>query len=72
MDIVAFLAVCMVIGDDHADRLLRLAREQNPPAWLQQRDSKLPEQLKTLVDHESNAVEMMDFKRSSFPGCCNR
>jgi hypothetical protein len=67
MDIVAFLAVCMVIGEER-DRLLRLARDQNTPGWLQQHDSKLPEQLKTLVDHESKAVEMMDFQALVIPG----
>jgi hypothetical protein len=61
MDIVAFLAVCMVIGEER-DRLLRLAREQNTPGWLQQHGSKIPEQLKTLVDHESKAVEIQDFQ----------
>lgn len=66
-DIVAFLAICMVIGDDR-DRLLRLAREQNRSGWLQQHGSKLPEQLKTLVDHESKALEITGFEPLVVPG----
>jgi hypothetical protein len=67
MDIVAFLAVCMVIGEER-DRLLRLAREQNTPGWLQQHGSKIPEQLKTLIDHEARAVEIVDFQPQVVPG----
>jgi hypothetical protein len=67
MDIGAFLAVCMVIGDER-DRLLRLAHDQDKPGWLQQHGSKLPEQLKTLVDHESKAVEINEFEQLVVPG----
>jgi transcriptional regulator with XRE-family HTH domain len=61
VDIAALLALCGVTGKER-DRLLRLAREQDTPGWLQQHGSKLPEQLKTLVDHESRAVEIRDFQ----------
>ncbi len=57
IDIASFLAVCHVIGDER-DRLLRLSRDQETPGWLQQHGSKMPEQLQTLVDHESISTEI--------------
>lgn len=67
IDISAFLAVCMVTGEER-ERLLRLTREQDQPGWLQQHGSKLPEQLKTLVDHETKAVEINEFEALVVPG----
>lgn len=66
-DISAFLAICQVKGD-RRERLLRLAREQDTPGWLQQHESKLPEQLKTLVDHEGKAAEIIEFEALVIPG----
>jgi transcriptional regulator with XRE-family HTH domain len=67
VDISAFLAVCGVIGDAR-ERLMRLAREQDTPGWLQQHSSRLPEQLQTLIDHENKAVEIIDFQPIIVPG----
>lgn len=61
IDISAFLGLCHVSGPERA-RLLRLARDQDTPGWLQQHGSRLPEQLNTLVDHESRATEINDFQ----------
>ena len=66
-DVSAFLAICQVRGDRRA-RLLRLAREQDTPGWLQQHGSNLPEQLKTLVDHENRATKITDFEQIRVPG----
>jgi transcriptional regulator with XRE-family HTH domain len=67
IDISAFLAVCMVTGEER-ERLLRLTREQDQPGWLQQHGSSMPEQLKTLIDHENKAVEITDFQALVVPG----
>lgn len=67
IDISAFLAVCMVTGEER-ERLLRLTREQDQPGWLQQHGSSMPEQLKTLIDHESKAVEINEFEPDFVPG----
>lgn len=67
VDVSAFLATCQVTGPAR-DRLLRLTREQSTPGWLQQHGSRLPEQLKTLVDHENGAVEITDFQAVVVPG----
>src|ERR1700716_3754601 len=56
-DLSALLAVLRVRGAER-ELLMRLNREQNTPGWLQQHDSRLPEQLKTLVDHENKAAEI--------------
>lgn len=60
-DISAFLAICGVKGDRRV-RLLRLAREQDTLGWLQQHGTRLPAQLKTLIDHENQAASIIDFQ----------
>ncbi len=67
LDVSAFLAICHVKGG-RRERLLRLAREQGTPGWLQQHGSNLPEQLTTLIDHESKAVEIFAFEPIRVPG----
>ena len=67
IDIASFLAVCHITGAER-DRLLRLSRDQETPGWLQQHGSKVPEQLKTLVDHENTATEVTDFQAIVVPG----
>lgn len=67
LDMSALLAVCGVIGDER-DRLLRLAREQDIPGWLQQHESSLPEPLKPLVNHENVADTIIAFEPVRIPG----
>ncbi|HEX7658701.1 MAG TPA: helix-turn-helix transcriptional regulator [Pseudonocardiaceae bacterium] len=67
VDVSAFLAVCDVVGDKR-DALLALARELGKPGWLQQHDSKLPEQVRTLIDHENKAVTIKEFEALVIPG----
>jgi transcriptional regulator with XRE-family HTH domain len=67
VDISAFLALCMVTGEER-ERLLRLTREGDTPGWLQQHGSSMPEQLKTLIDHESKAVDINEFEPDFVPG----
>jgi transcriptional regulator with XRE-family HTH domain len=67
LDISAFLAICGVKGQER-ERLLNLAREQHTPGWLQQHGSNLPEQLKTLIDHEGKAIKITEFEEARVPG----
>jgi predicted XRE-type DNA-binding protein len=67
VDIASFLAVCMVTGEER-DRLLALAREHNTLGWLQQYGSGLPEQLRTLINHEARATEIHQFEALRVPG----
>ncbi|MGH4018456.1 MAG: helix-turn-helix domain-containing protein, partial [Pseudonocardiaceae bacterium] len=67
LHVAAFLAVCRVTGNER-DRLLGLCREQNTPGWFQQHGSRLPKQLRTLIDHENMAVAIGDFQVMLVPG----
>lgn len=67
VDVSAFLAVCRVTGTER-DRLLGLCREQDSPGWLQQHGSRLPQQLRTFIDHENKAVTVGDFQATVVPG----
>ncbi|MBV9141728.1 MAG: helix-turn-helix transcriptional regulator [Pseudonocardiales bacterium] len=66
-DIAGFLAICQVHGPER-DRLLALCREQDAPGWLQLYGTRLPKQLRTLIDHENKAVSISDFQPMVVPG----
>jgi transcriptional regulator with XRE-family HTH domain len=63
----AFLAACRVTGAER-DRLLELCEDQHTPGWLQQHGSRLPQQLVTLIDHESKATAISSFEQVIVPG----
>ncbi|TQJ04622.1 helix-turn-helix domain-containing protein [Amycolatopsis cihanbeyliensis] len=67
MDIVSFLAICGVTGRER-ERLLKLCRERDTPGWLQQHGSRLPEQLRTFIDHEEKALDIGEFQPIMVPG----
>jgi transcriptional regulator with XRE-family HTH domain len=67
VQVAGFLAVCRVTGAER-DRLLELCDGQRVPGWLQQHGSRLPEQLTTLIDHESTAVAVSYFQAMVVPG----
>ncbi|MGH3833704.1 MAG: helix-turn-helix domain-containing protein [Pseudonocardiaceae bacterium] len=67
LQVSAFLAVCRVTGTER-DRLIELCHEQHTPGWWQQHGSRLPEQLVTLLDHESKAVAVRSFESTTVPG----
>lgn len=67
VDISAFLAICGVIGRERV-RLLKLCQEQHKPGWFQQHGSRMPQQVKTLVDHENQAVAISSFQSTLIPG----
>src|SRR5690242_5811070 len=59
-DVSALLALCLVTGDEK-ERLLGLAREHDQRGWLQGYGSGLPEQLRTLINHENQATVITEF-----------
>ncbi|PZS14739.1 MAG: XRE family transcriptional regulator [Pseudonocardiales bacterium] len=67
VDVSAFLPVVDVTGAER-DRLLGICREQNTPGWLQQHGTRLPQQLRTLIDHENKAVTIDAFEPTLVPG----
>jgi transcriptional regulator with XRE-family HTH domain len=56
-DLLSVLFACGVKQDER-QRLLRLAAESRTQGWLQQYDSVVPEQPRTLLDHEREAVSV--------------
>ncbi|MGH3854581.1 MAG: helix-turn-helix domain-containing protein [Pseudonocardiaceae bacterium] len=67
VDVSAFLAIVEVTGDER-ERLLGICREQKMPGWLQQHGTRLPQQLRTLIDHEDKAVSIDEFQPTAVPG----
>jgi hypothetical protein len=66
-DVSALLALCSVTGEEK-ERLLELAREYSQHGWLQQYGSGLPEQLRTLINHENKATSITEFEPCFVPG----
>lgn len=67
VDVSAFLAVCGVKGRER-DRLLSLCKDQHTPGWFQQHGSRLPRQVRTLVDHENKATVIGEYQSTLIPG----
>jgi transcriptional regulator with XRE-family HTH domain len=67
VQVAGFLALCRVTGTER-DRLLALCDEQHIPGWFQQHGSRLPQQLVTLIDHETKAVAISQFQEPGVPG----
>ncbi|MGH3869584.1 MAG: helix-turn-helix domain-containing protein [Pseudonocardiaceae bacterium] len=65
LDVAAFLGACRVKSPER-DRLLALCQDLNTPGWLQQHGSRLPKQLRTLIDHENKAAAISEFQHSLF------
>lgn len=66
-DVSSILAICGVKSKER-DRLLRLCGDVGTPGWLQQHGSRLPKQLRTLIDHEDKAIVISDFQPIVVPG----
>ncbi|MDQ2791171.1 MAG: DUF5753 domain-containing protein, partial [Actinomycetota bacterium] len=67
VDVKAFHPVDEDTGDQR-HRLIWICREQNTPGWLQQHGTRLPQQLRTLIDHENKAVTIDAFEPTLVPG----
>ncbi|WP_158892421.1 helix-turn-helix domain-containing protein [Amycolatopsis anabasis] len=66
-DIATLLGVCRA-KPDRREKILQLCREANKPGWWQQHGSRLPRQLRTLIDHEDNALTIGDYQATLVPG----
>lgn len=66
-DVAAVLGACGVKAAER-ERLLHLCREAMRTGWWQQHGSRLPKQLRTLIDHEDNALVVGDYAPTLIPG----
>lgn len=66
-DVATLLGMCRVEGRERA-RLLKLCQEANKRGWWQQYGSRLPKQLRTLIDHEDSAIRISDYQGTLFSG----
>lgn len=65
--VAGILAICGVTGKER-DHLLDLCRDVGEPGWLQKYGSRLPKQIRTLADHEDNAIGYCQFQPLAVPG----
>jgi transcriptional regulator with XRE-family HTH domain len=66
-DVATLLGICRVKDRERA-RLLKLCQEANKRGWWQQYGSRLPKQLRTLIDHEDSAIRISDYQCTLFSG----
>jgi transcriptional regulator with XRE-family HTH domain len=66
-DIVMYLASCGLKVDE-IDPILDLARERNLDHRMKSHGEKLPDELKTLIFHETTAAEINNFEPIFIPG----
>jgi transcriptional regulator with XRE-family HTH domain len=66
-EVAAFLDVCGV-ADPERGRLLALCKEHSARGWFQQFGSRLPQQIRSYVDHENRATAISQFQAIVVPG----
>jgi len=66
-DVAAILALCGIKGPER-DRLMGLARQPHGPGWWQEHGNRLPEETRTLINHEDAAVAITSFQSVVIPG----
>ncbi len=67
LEVAHLLGVCRTPVAER-DHLLALYREANARGWWQQHGSRLPIQLRTLIDHENAATEIIGWHMNLLPG----
>jgi transcriptional regulator with XRE-family HTH domain len=67
LEVAEFLAVCGVPVRERA-RAVLMCQDREKQGWLQQFGSRLPQQVKTLIDHEWHAAEITGFQAVLVPG----
>ena len=67
LEVAHLLGVCRTPARER-DHLLALYREANATGWWQQHGSRLPIQLRTLIDHENAATEIISWHMNLPPG----
>ncbi|RZS32449.1 hypothetical protein EV193_11283 [Herbihabitans rhizosphaerae] len=66
-DVSAWLATCRVIGPERV-RLMKLCTDQNRPGLLQTHGSRLPLQLRELMDYENKSSAIGEYEASMVSG----
>ncbi|GLZ29538.1 transcriptional regulator [Lentzea sp. NBRC 105346] len=67
VELSRLLGICRTPADEH-EHLLRLFREASTSGWLQLHGEKLPVQVRTLVEHEAQATEIIVWSLTLVPG----
>lgn len=67
VDAAIYLVACGVLQEE-LDELLALVRENDTRTWLQERGTRLPDELRTLVYHEATAATIASYEPMLVPG----
>ena len=67
VELAALLGACHTPPEEHA-HLLALYREANVRGWWQQHGSRLPIKLRTLIEHENAATQIINWQLNLVPG----
>lgn len=67
VDAAIYLTFCGVLRDE-LDELLGLARAGDDETWLQEHGQGMPDELRTLVYHETTAITMASYEPLLVPG----
>lgn len=67
VDAAIYLTYCGVLREE-LDEILDLVREDSTPTWLQERGGRLPDELRTLVYHETTAMSIASYEPTLIPG----
>lgn len=67
VDAAIYLVACGVLQDE-LEELLALVRENDTRTWLQERGTRLPDELRTLVYHEATAATIASYESMLVPG----
>lgn len=67
IELASLLGACHVPADER-DHLLALYREADVRGWWQQHGSRLPINLRTLIEHENAATEIINWQTTLIPG----
>lgn len=67
VDAAIYLTFCGVRKEE-LDELLNLARAGDDETWLQEHGDRLPDELRTLIYHETTAITLAAYEPSLIPG----
>lgn len=67
VDAAIYLVACGVL-QDQLEELLALVRQNDTRTWLQERGTRLPDELRTLVYHEATAATIAIYEPMLVPG----
>jgi transcriptional regulator with XRE-family HTH domain len=67
-DVTSILTICGIRKGAERSYLLSLCEDPHRPGWFQQHGSRLPKQVRALVDHEDLTDRYLDFQPLVMPG----